>query len=360
MPQGPSKLVRIGVYYDGSFLFHVSNYYLHHHERRARLSIAGVQDFIAARVAELEQTDVRLCRIVEAQHFRGRLRSAEADEREALYRDRVFDDVLIRAGVTPRCLHQAREGEKGVEVLLALEAFEAAAAGHVDVVALFAGDGDFLPLVRKLHARGVRVLLLAWDFRYQDQHGTDREIRTAHSLIEEASDPVMMSAYLDDRAKSASTQGLFVPRRDAASALEASVPVANGTRPARPAPPPATLPLPTGPLSAGAIDAIRNGYGFIHPDDGGPNLFFLYQEVVGTPFAELREGDPVEFIAGMNERGPCARAVRKILDAPRGEGFGDGLDGEEEFDPDHEHEHDALAEVPRHDDDEEEEAHGNR
>ncbi len=356
MPHRDSPLVRVGVYYDGNFLFHVSNYYLHHHERRARVSIGGLHDFILAHVAAAEQADPRRCRIVEARYFRGRLRAADAVEREALYKERVFDDVLARAGVATHYSHQAREGERGVEVPLALEALEAAMLGKFDVLALMAGDGDLLPLIRKLHARGVRTMVLAWDFRSADHNGADRETRTAQALIDEACYPVLMHEHIDDRARAAQVQQLFVPRRDAA-AFDAPAPPANGSAPrgAGFRAPPAPLPPPTGPAATGVVDAIRNGYGFIHPDDGGPNLFFLYQEVTGSSFADLAEGDPVEFMLGMNERGPCARAVRKLegeAHRPDDDGFGGGIDGDR-------FEHDALSEVPRHDDDDEE-INGNR
>ena len=54
------------------------------------------------------------------------------------------------------------------------------------------GHGDFLPLVRKLNTLGTRVMLLAWDFKWFDAAGQERETRTAHVLLDEVSYPVMM------------------------------------------------------------------------------------------------------------------------------------------------------------------------
>ena len=65
-------------------------------------------------------------------------------------------------------------GEKGIDVWLALEAFELAVHKRFDVVALIAGDGDFVPLLRKLNTMGTRVMLLGWDFKYVDQNGNER------------------------------------------------------------------------------------------------------------------------------------------------------------------------------------------
>ena len=47
--------------------------------------------------------------------------------------------------------------QRGVDVMLALDCFKLAAGGEVKTVALVSGDGDFLPLVRELKARGVEV-----------------------------------------------------------------------------------------------------------------------------------------------------------------------------------------------------------
>jgi len=67
----PNRLTRIGVFYDGNFFFHVSNYYHYYHPRRARISIAGLHEFIRHHVAASEECDVKYCRIVDAHYFRG-------------------------------------------------------------------------------------------------------------------------------------------------------------------------------------------------------------------------------------------------------------------------------------------------
>ncbi len=75
----------------------------------------------------------------------------------------------------------------------------------------------------------------------------------------------------------------------------------------------ATLPavLPT--LARGRIHNLKLGFGFILPDDGSENLFFHATEVVGCTIFELQPGEPVEYEPGMNEKGPCARKVRRLL-----------------------------------------------
>jgi cold shock CspA family protein len=299
------KLTRIGIFYDGNFFFHVSNYYHYHHERRARISIGGLHSFIRQQVAECEGADPRYCQIVDAHYFRGRLRAADAEDRDLLYKERVFDDVLVREGVVTHYLPLTREGEKGIDVWLALEAYELAIYKRFDVSVLVVCDGDFLPLVRKLNTVGTRVMVLGWDFRYVDQNGIDRETRTAQSLLDEVTYPIMMHPIIDDRArlKDNLVNGLFVPRKE----------FNFGPTIARPA---TATTVPAGPVSTGWIQALKNGYGFIAPDQGGPNMFFFHEDVVDIDFLDLKAGDRVQYVLGQNDRGSCAKEVRRVAAAP--------------------------------------------
>src|SRR5262249_37618829 len=212
------KLTRIGVFYDGNFFLHVSNYYSYHHERRQRISVSGLHAYLRDKVAECENTDPRFCHIVDAHYFRGRLRAGEAEDRDLLYRERVFDDVLVREGVTTHYLPLSRDGEKGIDVWLALEAYELTLYKKFNVVVLVACDGDFMRLVRKLKTLGTRVMVLGWDFRYTDANGGERETRTAQVLLDEATYPVMMNTVIEDRARQNEplVRNLFVPKREIA------------------------------------------------------------------------------------------------------------------------------------------------
>ncbi len=318
------KLTRIGIFYDGNFFFHVSNYYHYHHERRARISIGGLHAFVRQQVADCEKCDPRYCQIVDAHYFRGRLRAADAEDRDLLYKERVFDDVLVREGVTTHYLPLTREGEKGIDVWLALEAYEMAIYKRFDVVVLVVCDGDFLPLVRKLNTLGTRVMVLGWDFRYLDPNGNERETRTAQVLLDEVTYPIMMHPIIEDRARQrdALINGLFVPRKEAGSnpliprpaALLAAATTGDrrdgATGVSSPTPPP--IPALNLPCSSGWIQTLKSGYGFIVPDQGGPNMFFFHEDVSGGDFLELKVGDRVQYIIGQNDRGPCAKDVRRL------------------------------------------------
>ena len=115
-----SPAVKVGVFYDGSYFTHVSNYYNYVHSHRRRLHIGGLHEFVKHMVADKEGVTPNLCHIIDAHFFRGRFSAREANEKpNQLYYDRVFDDVLMYNGVQTHYLPvkdmQGRKREKGTE-----------------------------------------------------------------------------------------------------------------------------------------------------------------------------------------------------------------------------------------------------
>jgi uncharacterized LabA/DUF88 family protein/cold shock CspA family protein len=298
------KLIRIGVVYDGNFFLHVSNYHLYHHSRGARISLDGLHAFIRSKVAEFEGTEPRYCPIVDAHYFRGRLPSKVVEERNRLLSERVFEDILIRQNITTHYLPipEGRGSEKGIDVWLALETYELAVLKRFNVIVLIAGDGDFVPLVRKLNSLGTRVMLLGWDFRYQDENGEERETRTSQALQAECTYPVMMSSVIDGAASDdLRVNNLFVPaglgprpdrgERPASASRAVAHDDADDT------------------VYEGRVKRIKEGYGFIVAPQIEGDIFFYHLDVVDNGFSGLAEGDLVEFRLGRNEKGITARDV---------------------------------------------------
>jgi cold shock CspA family protein len=284
MGDADNRLTRIGVFYDGTYFSHVSNYYLHHHPRRARISLSGLHELVRHQVAQSEGVDPRYCQIVDAHYFRGRLRAVDAEERGLLLRERSFDDVLMREGVVTHYLPLGPEGEKGIDVWLALEAYELAIYKRFQVSVLLTADSDFLPLVRKLNSLGTRVMLLAWAFKWTDQDHQERETRTSQILLREVTYPVLMHELIDQGSGDPRVEGLFLPPRE---------------------------PRPAGELVEGTVQSLKEGYGFITPAGGGANLFFFHASVREGDWDALAPGDRVRFRVGSNERGPCALDVER-------------------------------------------------
>ena len=304
MSTGENRLTRIGVFYDGNFFFHVSNYYHYNHERKARISVAGLHEFIRKQVADCEGCDERYCQIVDAHYFRGRPKAQDAEQRGVLLRERIFDDVLVREGVVTHYLPLGPEGEKGIDVWLGLEAYELAIYKRFDVSVLVVCDGDFLPLVRKLNTLGTRVMLLAWDFKWVDQNNQERETRTAQVLLDEVTYPIMMHQVIDDRSRrnDALVNNIFMPHKE----LKAAVAVAAQENSLVAVPASVGETTSAANLHEGTIQSLKAGFGFIAPVGGGQNVFFFHAEVTNIDFSELHVGDKVRYEHGQNEKGVCA------------------------------------------------------
>ena len=296
-----NNLTRIGVFYDGNYFLHVSNYYNYSHERKNRLSIAGLHHFIKNQVAQQESTDERLCQIVDAHYFRGRLTANEAKATgQTLYYDRLFDDILSSEGVTTHYLPlRSKQGggkqEKGIDVWLALEAFEQAFYKRFNVLVLIACDGDYVPLIRKLNALGTRVMVLSWDFEYTNDNGKSMTTRTSQELLEEVTYPIAMHEIIDNRVRKNERliNGLFVPKNEG-----------NSPRP--------RLLQETTNSSESEIVSLKGGYGFIkYPPN---NLFFCYKDVVDIDFNDLKVDDKVSFTIEKGAEGTDVAKNVKLLD----------------------------------------------
>ena len=342
MNQMNSPLIRVGVFYDGNYFLKISDYYYFQHERKARISLEGLHEFIRHQVAEEEDVDVRLAQITTSHFFRGRLSATEARDKDRLFHDRLLDDILMNLGV---CTHymplKTRDGrlqEKGIDVWLSLEALEMALHKTLDVVVLIAGDSDYVPLIRKLNTVGTRVMLLNWDFKYEDFKGETRVTRASQHLLEQATYPVAMHAVIDRglQEQDEVVENMFVSQGEPAAfaPVPGSAP-GSFAPPALPGAPPAAGPAgaaalrpvrPTGPTAAGPVGTIgmstiknlKNGFGFVVMPPN--NLFFSYADLAEGDFNDLREGDWVEFTVGRNHRDEdCARNVRKVAAPNMGE-----------------------------------------
>jgi uncharacterized LabA/DUF88 family protein/cold shock CspA family protein len=313
MNQMNSPLIRIGVFYDGNYFLKISDYYYFQHDRKARISLEGLHEFIRHQVAEEEDVDVRLAQITDSHFFRGRLSATEARDKDRLFHDRLLDDILMNLGVTthymPLKTRDGRLQEKGIDVWLALEALELAMHKSFDVIVLIAGDSDYVPLIKKLNTVGTRVMLLNWDFKYVDFKGENRVTRASQQLLEHVTYPTQMHDIIDQGLSSGDEliESLFVNTPE-----PVAFPVVKPVRPTGP-----TAAGPVGTVGISTIKNLKNGFGFVVMPPN--NLFFSYADMAEGDFNDLREGDWVEFTVGRNHRDEdCARQVRKVP-APEGE-----------------------------------------
>lgn len=287
------KLCRIGVFYDGNYLLHASNYYNYNHPQRRRLSLSGIHKFVKTKVAEFNDVEVSRCQIAQAHYFRGRLNAADAANRgNQLYNDRVFDDILMSEGIHTHYLPlrnmMGRREERGIDVWLSLEAYELALSGGIDAIVLIVSDADYTPLVRKITTLGIPVIILGWDFEYTTDDGVRMVTKTSHELLTLATYPLAMEEIISD--------GL-----DDRDPLIESLFVSSDQN---------YRSNPDAELENSTILSLKNGFGFIrYPNN---NLFFHSQDVIGD-FFDLEVGDTVEFITDKNTQNQdVAKEVRRI------------------------------------------------
>ncbi len=291
-----SGLTRIGVFYDGNYFFHVSNYYNYVHERQGRISISGLHKFIRNKIAYMENGsgDPSHCQIVDAHYFRGRLSASEASQKgNLLYYDRVFEDILLSEGITTHYLPirggKDQKVDKGIDVWLALEAFELAFYKRFDVLVLIASDSDYVPLARKLNSLGTRLMLLSWDFEFRDDYGNYRVTKTSQDLIDVVTYPVFMEEIINNPAPEEIplVDQLFVSKDPGVSKEPVTIVNESGEDSSE--------------YRSSTILSVKSGYGFInYPPE---NLFFHYEAVTGCDFYDLEPGMEVRFKIMRNNRG---------------------------------------------------------
>jgi cold shock CspA family protein len=310
-------VLRIGIFYDGYYFYKISNYYKYEHEKKSRISISGLHEFIRSEIANLTEMDLRKCQIIDAHYFKGR--SLAKDMGEKVQSERVFEDILMRENIVSHYLplRFAGEGtagqEKGIDVWLALEAYELAIYKHFDILVLIAGDGDYVPLVRKLHTIGTQVMLICWDFSYHNEHGDIVETKTSRQLLSEVFFPVQMYQKIE-AAGSDNLKELFVAERVHEFTF------AGGHHASR-----STL-VHAAEKSEGQeeeyISTIftisPNGFGFIK-DEEKNNIFFHYSRLTNCDFSDLKFGSKVRYTIeedpdrSKREEMPVYRATKVTL-----------------------------------------------
>jgi uncharacterized LabA/DUF88 family protein/cold shock CspA family protein len=309
-PNNLRDLVRIGIFYDGYYFYKVSNYYKYEHAKKARISISGLHTFIRSEAAKISGTDIKQCQIIDAHYFKGR--SSAKNLGDKVQSERAFEDILMRENIVTHYL-PLRFGqdntmhEKGIDVWLALEAYEMALYKKFDIVALVVSDGDYVPLVRKLATIGVHVMLISWDFDYYNEEGNVEQTRTSQQLIEEVYHPVPMYKITEQFAHDDLVKNLFVQDREYYFTVSSAMGVERPVSMARPmALPPVMAPAPAGvaprtpqqPVDEEWESVILSvndrGFGFIEAPEIN-NVFFFYNSVVNADFNSLAAGTRVRY-----------------------------------------------------------------
>jgi uncharacterized LabA/DUF88 family protein len=213
-------LVRIGIFYDGYYFYKVSNFYKYQHAKKARISIAGMHNFVRSEVADISGTDITDCQIVDAHYFKGRATGKQMGDKVQF--ERTFEDILMKENIITHYmpLRMGQDNnfrEKGIDVWLALEAYELASYKRFDILVLVACDGDYVPLVRKLNTLGIHVILLSWEFEFTNDFGNIEHTSTARALKEEVYLSIPMQDRINEPDETEYIKNLFVQEFDYSS-----------------------------------------------------------------------------------------------------------------------------------------------
>ena len=181
----------------------------------------------------------------------------------------MFEDILMRENIVNHYL-PLRYGEnntwqeKGIDVWLA-------------------GDGDYVPLVRKLNTLGTRVMLICWEYSYYNENGALAETKTSRQLLDEVLYPVLMHERIN-KLSTETSNGLFVKEKKEPEGenIENTIPVKSSVPQADPS-------------LVSIIFSIKNGFGFIK-DEKINNVFFYYYSVTNRDFDELEVGIKVRYL----------------------------------------------------------------
>lgn len=316
---------KIGVFYDGNYFHHVSNYYYYTHEKRRRLSVSGLHNYLRDAIAKSSNFPINMCQIVDAHYFRGRSTAYEASQRgNQLYYDRLFDDILTHEGVTTHYLPMrnafGRREDKGVDITLALEVYAQAVTGKFTTVVLVISDGEYVPLVRKLNALGVKVMVVSWDFDYVNHDGIKKQTRASYELMERSNYPIRMHELIE----SGEAESIFVSAEHRHRVEDDFPDWDDETNTDDPVnfsqvesfdddveDNPMHLNAIEGDELESEILSLKDGFGFIRFPNN--NLFFHYTDVENCEFSELQPGEKVRFILSNGNVGQeVAKRVRKI------------------------------------------------
>ena len=175
--------------------------------------------------------------------------------------------------------------------------------------------------VNYINSLGARVMVIGWEYSYEDDNGGHRQTMTSGRLMAEATYGIWMQDIIEKQ---------LYPQ-DKIDALFVSGGGSNGPSSENVEPEEAyeddddydALPAER---RYGTVVQLKSGYGFITPEKGDHDFFFLWEDLENCSFDELRIGEKVEFEVGTNDRGECARKV--VWLDPDGNPYSSGSDEE--------------------------------
>ncbi|MBI1804072.1 MAG: NYN domain-containing protein [Ignavibacteria bacterium] len=156
------SLLRIGVFYDGTY-FTLAQKHYYHNRKLGWLSFFPLHQLIENFLHEREQGYSNY-RVVCSGWYQGLFTSTKASFDQLKF-DRNTHHDLMHAGIEPKFSPMSlSKSEKGTDVAMALDILQIALDDKIDVATIVTGDGDFVPLARALMKIGVRVMTVYFEY----------------------------------------------------------------------------------------------------------------------------------------------------------------------------------------------------
>lgn len=154
-------ILRVGVFYDGSHFNYAQNHF--YAKKLGWLSFQPLHKLFEDYTRKHYQGFLDY-KVVYAAWYQGLFTSANASEKH-LKVDRNRHHDLMHAGIESKFYPMSQaQGEKGIDVAMAIDVLQVGMEGIMDVAILVTGDGDFVPLVRALMKRGMSVVVAYFDY----------------------------------------------------------------------------------------------------------------------------------------------------------------------------------------------------
>lgn len=195
------NFLRIGVFYDGTFFTKAQNYFWG--QKYGWLSFQEFHKLLENYIRTKEQGHTSY-KVVYSAWFQGVHKESQAQENNLrLDRKRLLD--LLHAGIEPKNVPMSEtQGEKGIDVYMAVETLQVGLDDKIDMAVLVTGDGDFVPLIRALMKNGVRVLIAYFEYEVPNNKSFCNE-----RLINAANHSININSLENDREFKAEFKTIF-------------------------------------------------------------------------------------------------------------------------------------------------------
>lgn len=215
--------VRVMVFYDGNY-FKQGQLYFRYEDNRGWFSLPELHRMVEKYVANKLKASTDVTKVVAAHYYDGRLTTKVAQPNQ-LEKERDFEMALIDAGIITHYLPVSeirkddgnsddvtyKLGQKGVDVELAIDVLDAAHEDRYDVAVIVSGDGDFVPLVRRITSLSKHAMIGHFEIaEWTDKRGANhRPTYCSRALIDAASWSLNFNNLVKDPEWKTEVKALF-------------------------------------------------------------------------------------------------------------------------------------------------------